>query len=71
MLAAIAISLAQSDAWESGSGAVGDESQEAVLDRVLANYDRLTRPGLASAASSSCPADAQVDNVNVTMDVDT
>ena len=71
MLAAFAISLAQSEFLESGSGAVGDETQAAVLDRVLANYDRLTRPGLASAARSSCPADAHVDDVNVTMDVDT
>ena len=71
MLAAIAVSLAQSEFLESGSGAVGDETQAAVLDRVLANYDRLTRPGLASAARSSCPADAHVDDVNVTMDVDT
>lgn len=67
MLATIA-ALAQSDMVKSGSG---DESQTAVLDRVLANYDRLTRPGLSDAARSSCPADALVDDVNMTMDVDT
>jgi len=54
-----------------GSGSLGAATSAAVLEHVLTDYDRLTRPGLAEAsAASSCLADAPADNVTIEMDVE-